>query len=110
VGQASSVGSKGDSNDNTLAQTINGLYKAEVIHRRSWPTLESVALATLEWMPWFKHQRLLGRIGYISQAQAEADQYRQLASQTPSWRSASNQPASMKPRAVDFLKTPQPSP
>ena len=78
-----SVGSKGDSYDNALAETINGLYKAEVIHRRSWPTRESVELATLEWVSWFNHHRLLGPIGYIPPAEAEAHYYRQLASQTP---------------------------
>jgi transposase InsO family protein len=77
-----SVGSKGDSYDNALAETINGLYKAEVIHRRSWPTRESVELATLEWVSWFNHQRLLGPIGYVPPAEAEANYYRQLASQT----------------------------
>ena len=77
-----SVGSKGDSYDNALAETINGLYKAEVIHRRSWPTRESVELATLEWVCWFNHHRLLGPIGYISPAEAEANYYRQLASQS----------------------------
>jgi transposase InsO family protein len=76
-----SVGSKGDSYDNALAETINGLYKAEVIHRRSWPNRESVELATLEWVSWFNHQRLLGPIGYIPPAEAEANYYRQLASQ-----------------------------
>lgn len=76
-----SVGSKGDSYDNALAETINGLYKAEVIHRRSWQTRESVELATLEWVAWFNHQRLLGPIGYIPPAEAEANYYRQLASQ-----------------------------
>ena len=78
----STVGSKGDSYDNALAETINGLYKAEVIHRRSWPTRESVELATLEWVSWFNHHRLLGPIGYIPPAEAEANYYRQLASQT----------------------------
>jgi transposase InsO family protein len=78
-----SVGSKGDSYDNALAETINGLYKAEVIHRRSWPTRESVELATLEWVSWFNHHRLLGPIGYVPPAEAEANYYRQLASQTP---------------------------
>ena len=78
-----SVGSKGDSYDNALAETINGLYKAEVIHRRSWPTRESVELATLEWVSWFNHHRLLEPIGYIPPAEAEANYYRQLASQTP---------------------------
>jgi putative transposase len=77
-----SVGSKGDSYDNALAETINGLYKAEVIHRRSWPTRESVELATLEWVSWFNHHRLLGSIGYIPPAEAEANYYRQLASQS----------------------------
>jgi putative transposase len=76
-----SVGSKGDSYDNALAETINGLYKAEVIHRRSWPTRESVELATLEWVSWFNHHRLLGPIGYIPPAEAEANYYRQLANQ-----------------------------
>ena len=76
-----SVGSKGDSYDNALAETINGLYKAEVIHRRSWPTRESVELATLQWVAWFNDHRLLGPIGYIPPAEAEANYYRHLASQ-----------------------------
>jgi putative transposase len=78
-----SVGSKGDSYDNALAETINGLYKAEVIHRRSWPTRKSVELATLQWVAWFNDHRLLEPIGYIPPAEAEANYYRQLASQTP---------------------------
>ena len=77
-----SVGSKGDSYDNALAETINGLYKAELIHRRApWKTREAVELATLEWVTWFNHQRLLEPIGYIPPAEAEANYYRQLASQ-----------------------------
>jgi putative transposase len=77
-----SVGSKGDSYDNALAETINGLYKAELIHRRApWKTRESVELATLEWVSWFNHHRLLEPIGYIPPAEAEANYYRQLASQ-----------------------------
>jgi putative transposase len=77
-----SVGSKGDSYDNALAETINGLYKAELIHRRApWKTKEAVELATLEWVAWFNHHRLLGPIGYIPPAEAEANYYRQLASQ-----------------------------
>jgi putative transposase len=77
-----SVGSKGDSYDNALAETINGLYKAELIHRRGpWKTKEAVDLATLEWVAWFNHHRLLGPIGYIPPAEAEANYYRQLASQ-----------------------------
>ena len=77
-----SVGSKGDSYDNALAETINGLYKAEMIHRRApWKTKESVELATLEWVAWFNHHRLLEPIGYIPPAEAEANYYRQLASE-----------------------------
>ena len=77
-----SVGSKGDSYDNALAETINGLYKAELIHRRApWKTKESLELATLEWVSWFNHDRLLEPIGYIPPAEAEANYYRQLANQ-----------------------------
>ena len=74
-----SVGSKGDSYDNALAETINGLYKAEVIHRRpSWKTKEAVELATLQWVAWFNHHRLLAPIGYVPPAEAEAAYYDQL--------------------------------
>lgn len=79
AGIAPSVGSKGDSYDNALAETINGLYKAELIHRRGpWRTRESVELATLEWVSWFNHQRLMGPLGYIPPAEAEGNYYRQL--------------------------------
>jgi len=79
AGIALSVGSKGDSYDNALAETINGLYKAELIHRRGpWKTRESVELATLEWVSWFNHKRLMGPLGYIPPAEAEANYYRQL--------------------------------
>jgi len=74
-----SVGSVGDSYDNALAETINGLYKAEVIHRRSWKNREAVELATLDWVDWFNHRRLLGPIGNIPPAEAEAAYYRQQA-------------------------------
>ncbi|HIO29834.1 IS3 family transposase [Marinobacter salarius] len=74
-----SVGSKGDSYDNALAETINGLYKAELIHRRGpWKSMESVELATLEWVSWFNHQRLMEPLGYIPPGEAEANYYRQL--------------------------------
>ena len=82
VGVETSVGSKGDSYDNALAETINGLYKAELIHRRApWKTKEAVELATLEWVAWFNNHRLLEPIGYIHPAEAEANCYRHLASQ-----------------------------
>ena len=77
-----SVGSRGDSYDNALAETINGLYKTELIHRRApWKTKESLELATLEWVSWFNHHRLLEPIGYIPPAEAEENYYRQLDSQ-----------------------------
>ena len=77
-----SVGSKGDSYDNALAETINGLYKAELIHRRApWKTVESLELATLEWVTWFNHQRLLEPIGYIPPVEAEDRYYLQLTAQ-----------------------------
>lgn len=67
-----SVGSVGDSYDNALAETINGLFKAEVIHRRSsWRRIEDVELATLHWVSWFNHRRLLEPIGNIPPAEAE---------------------------------------
>jgi transposase len=67
-----SVGSVGDSYDNALAETINGLYKAEVIRRRGpWRSLEAVEFATLEWADWFNHRRLLQPIGNIPPAEAE---------------------------------------
>ena len=77
-----SVGSKGDSYDNALAETINGLYKAELIHKRApWKTKEAVEFATLEWVAWFNNVRLLEPIGYIPPAEAEANYYQQLAEQ-----------------------------
>jgi putative transposase len=74
-----SVGSVGDSYDNALAETINGLYKAEVIHRRGpWRSFEAVEYATLEWVDWFNHRRLLEPIGNIPPAEAEARYYAML--------------------------------
>ena len=68
-----SVGSVGDSYDNALAETINGLYKAEVIWRqRSWPSASAVEMATLRWVDWFNNHRLFGPIGHIPPAEAEA--------------------------------------
>ena len=73
-----SVGSVGDSYDNALAETINGLYKAELIHRRApWKSKKAVELATLEWVSWFNHHRLLEPIGNIPPAEAEANYHRQ---------------------------------
>ncbi len=74
-----SVGSRGDSYDNALAETINGLYKTELIHRRGpWKTREAVEIATLNWVSWFNHHRLMEGLGYIPPAEAEANYYLQL--------------------------------
>jgi putative transposase len=79
AGVESSVGSVGDSYDNALAETINGLFKAEVIHRRtSWRSIQAVELATLEWVDWFNNRRLLQPIGNIPPAEAEAAFYANL--------------------------------
>lgn len=80
-----SVGSVGDSYDNALAETIIGLYKTEVIrHRGPWRNLEDVEFATLEWVHWFNHQRLLESIGYVPPVEMEmAYQRQQAESVTP---------------------------
>ena len=84
AGLVPSVGSVGDSYDNALAETINGLYKAEVIYRRGpWRTLEAVEYATLEWVDWFNNRRLLEPIGHVPPAEAEAAYYRELEELTP---------------------------
>ncbi|MCK1632166.1 IS3 family transposase [Bradyrhizobium sp. 162] len=76
AGVEPSVGSVGDSYDNALAETINGLYKAEVIHRRGpWRSFEAVEFATLEWVDWFNNRRLLEPIGNIPLAEAEQRYY-----------------------------------
>jgi transposase InsO family protein len=77
-----SVGSVGDSYDNALAETVNGLFKAEVIHRRGpWRSFEAVEFATLEWVDWFNHRRLLEPIGNVPPAEAEARYYAQTEAQ-----------------------------
>lgn len=76
AGSEPSVGSVGDSYDNALAETINGLFKAEVIHRRGpWRSFDAVEYATLEWVDWFNNRRLLEPIGNIPTAEAEASFY-----------------------------------
>jgi transposase InsO family protein len=78
AGVESSVGSVGDSYDNALAETIIGLFKTEVIRRRGpWRTLEAVEYATLEWVDWFNHRRLLEPIGNIPPADLEQAYYQQ---------------------------------
>jgi transposase InsO family protein len=95
-----SVGSVGDSYDNALAETINGLYKAEVIHRRGpWRSFEAVEFTTLEWVDWFNHRRLLEPIGNIPPAEAEAHRYAML--EEPALAGDSNETASDKPDTVE---------
>lgn len=75
-----SVGSRGDAYDNALAETVIGLFKTEVIRRRGpWRSLEAVEFATLEWVDWFNHRRLLEPIGYVPPAEYEARYYEQAA-------------------------------
>jgi putative transposase len=73
AGIVPSVGSKGDSFDNALAETVNGLYKAELVRRRGpWRTVAEVAVATAEWVAWWNDQRLHGALGYLPPAEYEA--------------------------------------
>ena len=75
-----SVGSRGDSYDNALAESVIGLFKTEVIRRRGpWRSLDAVEFATLEWVDWFNHRRLLEPIGYVPPAEYEAHYYEQAA-------------------------------
>ncbi len=108
AGVEPSVGSVGDSYDNALAETINGLYKAEVIHRRGpWRSFEAVEFATLEWVDWFNNRRLMEPIGNIPRRKPRN-------ATTPCWKNQlwrrdSNEMASGKPGAVqanveDWLK------
>jgi putative transposase len=83
AGAQPSVGSVGDSYDNALAETIIGLYKAEVIHRRGpWRHPDAVEYATLEWVDWFNHRRLLEPLGHVPPAEFEAA-YHQSTGQLP---------------------------
>lgn len=76
-----STGSTGDSYDNAMAESINGLYKAEVIHRQSWKTRSEVELATLTWVEWYNNRRLLERLGHIPPAEAEQAYYASIGNQ-----------------------------
>ncbi len=76
AGVAMSVGSRGDSYDNAMAESVIGLYKTELVRRRSpWRGLSDLELATLEWVEWFNHRRLHGAIGYMPPVEYEADWY-----------------------------------
>ncbi|MCW7373410.1 IS3 family transposase [Escherichia coli] len=75
AGLLASTGSTGDSYGNAMAESINGLYKAEVIHRKSWKNRAEVELATLTWVDWYNNRRLLGRLGHTPPAEAEKAYY-----------------------------------
>ncbi|EOU0285525.1 IS3 family transposase [Escherichia coli] len=75
AGLLASTGSTGDSYDNAMAESINGLYKAEVIHRKSWKNRAEVELATLTWVDWYNNRRLLERLGHTPPAEAEKANY-----------------------------------
>jgi putative transposase len=76
AGIASSVGSRGDSYDNALAETVHGLYKAELVYRRGpWKGGEDLELATLEWVDWFNNRRLFGALDYVPPAEYESSCY-----------------------------------
>ena len=79
AGVAPSVGRRGDSYDNALAESVIGLYKTEVIERAGpWRGVEAVELATLEWVDWFNHRRLMAPIGYVPPVECEERYHRRL--------------------------------
>jgi len=78
AGAVASVGSRGDSYDNAMAESTIGLYKAELIHaRRPWRNIEHVEFATLAWVDWWNNRRLHSEIGDVPPAELEANYYRQ---------------------------------
>ena len=81
AGAVTSVGSRGDSYDNALAESVIGLYKAELVHRRGpWRGLDDLELATLEWVDWYNHRRLHSALDYLPPAEYERNQERELVS------------------------------
>ncbi len=102
------MGSVGDSYDNALAETINGLYKTEVIHRRGpWRSFEAVEYATLEWVDWFNNRRLLEPIGHVPPAERPRSATTPVW-RSPEWRRDSNRTASGEPGAVQFASVSTP--
>ena len=91
AGAVTSVGSRGDSYDNALTETIIGLYKTELIRRRGpWKGVDDVEYATLEWVDWFNHRRLLEPIGHVPPAEFEAVH---LSKEAPNYTAALKQPS-----------------
>jgi Integrase core domain len=98
AGAVTSVGSRGDSYDNALAETIIGLYKTELIYRRGpWKGLDDVEYATLEWVDWFNHRRLLEPIGHVPPAELRPPT---IEGRLPAARLDSRTQASTEPGAV----------
>jgi transposase InsO family protein len=92
-----SVGTTGDSYDNALTESVIGLFKTEIIHRRGpWDSIDPVEYATLEWVDWYNHRRLLGPIGNIPPVELEQAYYQQL--EKSPWRPDSNIRVTGKPR------------
>lgn len=84
AGVTASVGTAGDSYDNALAETVNGLYKTELIRRKGpWRTVEQVELATLEYVWWWNNARLHGELGYRTPVEVEAAYYAEIESAQP---------------------------
>jgi transposase InsO family protein len=82
-GAVASVGSKGDSYDNALAETVNGLYKTELIRRRGpWRTVDHLEVETAKWVDWWNNRRLHGFCGDIPPAEYEANHYRAMGKAT----------------------------
>jgi hypothetical protein len=104
-----SVGSRGDSYDNALAESVIGLFKTEVIQRKGpWRHLEAVEFATLDWVDWFNTRRLLEPIGYVPPAEYETQYYAQLASPGGARRQPpldSEVDGNAAERPQDFLRT-----
>jgi putative transposase len=76
AGIATSVGSRGDSYDNAMAESVHGLYKAELVYRRGpWRGGEDLELATLEWVDWFNNRRLFAALGYVPPTEYETSWY-----------------------------------
>ena len=84
AGAVASVGSRGDSYDNALAETVNGLYKAELIRRRGpWRTADQVELATVAWVEWWNERRLHSACDHVPPAEYEAMYYREQDAANP---------------------------
>ena len=76
AGVVTSVGSRGDSYDNAMAESVNGLYKTELVRKQGpWRGLEDLEFATLKWVDWYNHRRLFSALGYVPPAEYEANHY-----------------------------------